>query len=112
MTNFDCCTDNAIPTSQARLAPRGGCLGVPGNNHPSKHEALNNAISMLGQRRRRWPNIKMALVQCLEFSGITFSVCTMCLSADRSMTEILTLSKVDSRTERVKYFFNGHRPLA
>ena len=24
---------------------------------------------MLGQRRRRWPNIKPALVQCIVFAG-------------------------------------------
>ena len=30
-----------------------------------KHCTLSNVGSMLGQRRRRWPNIKTAVDQCL-----------------------------------------------
>ena len=32
---------------------------------------------MLGQRRRRWPNIKAALGQCLIFFRVTPSYCVL-----------------------------------
>ena len=34
--------------------------------HPSKHDA----VSMLGQRRRRWPNNETALGECPVFAGM------------------------------------------
>ena len=37
--------------------------------HPGKHEG-SNAILMLDQRRRRWANIKIALVRSVLFVGI------------------------------------------
>ena len=36
---------------------------------PSKHETLPNIDAMLGQRRRRWPNIASTLGERLVFSG-------------------------------------------
>ena len=36
---------------------------------PSKHSILDQCCLMLGQRRRRWINIKSALSQSIVFSG-------------------------------------------
>ena len=42
------------------------CLAFPGQeDFLSNIVHLSNVGSMLGQRRRRWPNIKTALDQCL-----------------------------------------------
>ena len=38
--------------------------------NPSKHDTLNNVGVMLGQRRRRWTNIRPTLSQCVVFAGI------------------------------------------
>ena len=37
------------------------------NTRPCKHDTLTQAWLMLGQRRRRCPNISLALGQCIVF---------------------------------------------
>ena len=37
---------------------------------PAYRRHSPNAVSMLGQRRRRWTNIETALGQCLAFAGL------------------------------------------
>ena len=37
---------------------------------PANTGHLTNAVSMLGQRRRRWANIEKALGECHVFAGI------------------------------------------
>ena len=46
---------------------------------PANKRHRTNAGLMLGQRRRRWPNIKTALVQYLVFAGWSCSVQTCSL---------------------------------
>ena len=36
---------------------------------PGKHDIFPHAGLMLGQRRRRWPNINTALAECIVFAG-------------------------------------------
>ena len=43
-------------------------------NIPRKHVTLKQCcFFMLGQRQRRWPNIKTTLFQCIVFVGLTIS---------------------------------------
>ena len=42
---------------------------VPSSGHPANTRHSANADLMLGQRRRRWPNIKSALAECLVIAG-------------------------------------------
>ena len=55
MTNKDCLSVN-IPINLTCTSP------VPHLYHP-------NAVSMLGQRRRRWPNIETTLGEFLMLAG-------------------------------------------
>ena len=42
--------------------------GLPGH-YPANMIHRPNVVLMLGQRRRRWPNIKTTLDQCIVFAG-------------------------------------------
>ena len=48
------------------------CIDTPLSGYPANSSHSNNAGLMLGQRRRRWSNIKPALERCIMFHG---SVC-------------------------------------
>ena len=42
--------------------------------NPANSKHLPNAVSMLGQRRRRWANIETALGECPVFAGIYVNI--------------------------------------
>ena len=54
---------NILYSVEATLAP---CKYPPGSNRPRR--IARNAVSMLGQRRRRWANIGTALGECWVYS--------------------------------------------
>ena len=57
--------------------------GHPPGSHPANTRRWTIVGLMLGQRRRRWPNIKTTLAQRLEFAGTAITMCCFSVSDGR-----------------------------